>query len=66
MGIVGDRFVLFDGSGETIRVTHKADVRRLCAHGALRHAVSLVDHKPGLNDMACAARIGPRWPARGL
>ena len=49
--IVGDHTVLFAGTGERIEITHKSSSRATYAHGSLRAARFLRQHKSGLFDM---------------
>lgn len=49
--VVGDHTVIFAANGERLELTHKASSRETFAAGALRAALWLVQHPPGLYDM---------------
>lgn len=49
--VVGDHTVVFATNGERVELTHKASSRDTFANGALRAALWVVKHKPGLYDM---------------
>lgn len=49
--VVGERTVIFAGSGERVELVHKASSRETFARGALRAVKWVVGQKPGLYDM---------------
>jgi len=49
--VVGDHTVMFVADEERIEITHKANSREAFANGALRAALWLKGHKPGLYSM---------------
>ncbi len=49
--VVGEHTVFFYGLGERIEITHKASSRDTFARGALKAALWIAGHKPGLYDM---------------
>jgi 4-hydroxy-tetrahydrodipicolinate reductase len=49
--VVGEHTVIFNGSDESLELTHRAANRRIFAGGALRAAKWVVDKPPGLYSM---------------
>jgi len=56
--VVGEHTVIFNGSDESLELTHRAANRRIFAGGALRAAKWIVDKRPRLYSMQDVLGLG--------